>query len=91
MTETTIKGYEVDKESVRKVYQSVGLEHIEYQMISTEAVQIDGMAQGKRGLKRRQKHIFARARHKATYGSRRQCSNLGCAVSAGAEKEGKHS
>lgn len=34
-----IKGYEIDRESVRKYTNPVtGLEHIEYQMISTEAV-----------------------------------------------------
>lgn len=53
-----IKGYEIDKESVRKYTNPVtGLEHIEYQMISTEAVPRLKVWRKGRKLKRNETYI----------------------------------
>ena len=53
-----IKGYEIDKESVRKYTNPVtGLEHIEYQMISTESVPRLKVWRKGRKLKRNETYI----------------------------------
>ena len=53
-----IKGYEIDRESVRKYTNPVtGLEHIEYQMISTEAVPRLKVWRNGRKLKRNETYI----------------------------------